>query len=114
MNEETRAEPTRPEKREGWGVDKKISIATGINLVQLLVVVWYGSAFYTQTNERFTTVDKQRTVQDTQLGTLQAAQLKAQEGQNQILVELAKMSERVNSQNDLIKGIRDDFKTGRK
>lgn len=109
-----RAEPNRLREKEGWGVDRKVSIATGINLVQLLFVVWYGAAFYTQTNERFDAVSKQRAAVDAQMAALQAAQIKAQEGQNQILVEMAKTSERMNSQNDLMKELRDAIKTGNK
>ena len=31
-----------------WAVDKRGNLATGINLVQLIAMIWFGASFFTQ------------------------------------------------------------------
>lgn len=89
-----------------WAIDKRINLATGINLIQLVTIIWFGASFYTQVNanqlrndERFSEFSEARKVQSEQM-------LKLQEAQNQLLVKISTMSERMDAQTDAVKDIR--------
>lgn len=93
--------------KETWAIDKRINLVTGINLIQLVAIIWFGASFYTQVNanqlrndERFTEFSETRKTQNDQM-------VKLQEAQNELLVKLSAMSERMNSQTDAVKDIRD-------
>ena len=84
-----------------WKWDKHIPITVlGAMAVQLVAIVWFGSAFYTQTTvnqtrneERFTTLAKARESSDAQNQT--------------ILTHLATLDAEIRAQTDIIKDIRD-------
>lgn len=100
-------EPKGKVVKESWAIDKRINLATGINLVQLVAVIWFGASFYTQVNanqlrndERFAEFSEARKTQNQQM-------LKLQEAQNELLVKISTISERMSSQADVVKDIRD-------
>lgn len=97
----------RVQQNADWALDKRINLATGINLIQLLAVVWFGASFYTQVNanqvkndDRFIAFAEQRKLSNDQMA-------KMQEDQGKVLVQISAMTERVNAQTDVIKDIRE-------
>jgi hypothetical protein len=92
---------------EKWGIDKRVGLATGVNLIQLITIIWLGASFYTQVSsnqinneKRFQDFSEQRKVYDMQM-------TKMQDVQTQMLVQLSAMSERMSSTTDAIKEVRD-------
>lgn len=104
--------PPQSKNGDHWTLDKRFPIAIlGGMVIQVVVWVWLGSAFYTQTNanqvrneERFLNAQKQKETYDQRFDTLQKVQ-------TEILTQLAGMSEKINSQisaqTELSRDIRD-------
>lgn len=91
---------------ETWSLDR----ATGINLAQLIVIVFASGVFYSQINanqakndERFEMFAKQRDSQTIQMG-------KFQEIQGQTLVQLSSLTERQSAQTEVLKDIRESLR----
>lgn len=97
-----------PDATKKWGIDKRISIPT---IMQLVAVVFFGSTFYNQVNnnqvkneERFAAFAEERKVQASE-------RIENQKIQNQILIELTKINERENYLTDTVKGLSDAVKS---
>lgn len=91
-----------------WGIDKRISIPT---ILQLGAVIVFGATFYNQVNnnqlkneERFSAFAEERKVQASQM-------IESQKVQNQILIELTKITERENYLTDTVKDLTTAIKT---
>jgi hypothetical protein len=90
-----------------WGLDKRVGPATFINLTQLVAIIWFGSAFYTQVNadrvrtdERFQSFSESRKAQDDQIGKMQNIQ-------ENMLVTMTKMGDQQEATTDALKDIRE-------
>jgi len=106
INEELR-ERKRREDENHWTIDKRVPIAIICGMViQVIVWVWLGSAFYTQTNanqkrndERFASIEKTRELDVIKFDNMQKAQ-------TEILTNLAALNEKISSQTEIFKDIR--------
>ena len=90
-----------------WQVDKRVSLATGINMVQLIAVVWFGATFYTQvqsnqilTEKRFTEFTEQRKEFNDEMKNMQDAQTK-------LIIDMSSMSKDITTQSVSLKDISD-------
>lgn len=95
------------EETKRWGIDRRIGVGTGINLIQLITFVWLGAAFYTQVSanqlrneERFSAFAEQRKIQNEQM-------TKLQEAQNQLLIQSAATNVKMETQTEALKDIKD-------
>lgn len=95
---------------KAWSFDRTFSPASITGLAHLLAFVVAVTTFYNQVtnnqihnDERFKVFAEQREMQNNQM-------LKLQETQNMMLVQFSGMTERINSQTDLLKDVRDTLK----
>lgn len=100
----------KKEKNSKWGVDKKIGLGTGINFLQLITIVWLGSAFYTQVNANQTKTDERFAAYDKQREISSQREEKLQEGLTQVMMTLTGITERMNTTTDAVKEVRDEIK----
>ena len=115
MREELWQKPQLTEDTNGkkWGLDKRVGPATFINFTQLVAVIWFGSAFYTQVNadrvrtdERFTSFSEARKAQDDQIAKMQTIQ-------ENMLVTMTKMGDQQEATADTLKDIRELLRKGK-
>jgi len=96
-----------------WGLDKKVGPATFINFTQLVAVIWFGSAFYTQVNadrartdERFASFSESRKAQDDHIDKMQTIQ------QNMLLT-MTKMGDQQEATTEALRDIRELLRKGK-
>ena len=90
-----------------WGFDKRVGPATIVNLVQLITIVWWAATFHTQVTDnqarnedRFTQFSEERKTQSESM-------LKLQEAENQLLLQLTKLSDQQEITTENLKELRD-------
>jgi hypothetical protein len=90
-----------------WGLDKRVGPATFINFTQLVAVIWFGSAFYTQVNadrtrtdERFQSFTEARKAQDDHIDKMQTIQ-------ESMLLSMTKMGDQQEATTEALRDIRE-------
>ena len=98
---------TEEQSGKKWGIDKRVGPATFINFTQLVAVIWFGSAFYTQVNadrvrtdERFQSFSDARKAQDEQITKMQTIQ-------ENMLVTMTKVGDQQEATTEALKDIRE-------
>lgn len=101
---------TRKQQKEengDWALDKRISLATGINLIQLITIVWFGSSFYTTVTSNQTLNEKRFQEFADQRKTYNEQFSKMQESIMALTINTSAMAKDITTQSTDIKDIRE-------
>lgn len=93
-------------------MDKRVSLATGINLVQLIAIVWLGSSFYTTVNnnqtlneKRFQEFAEQRRAYNEQMAKMQESIVALTINTSSIAKDVTTQSTNIKEISDLLHSI---------